>query len=88
MNIQQEIKELAEGPKFRNLILQNSVFVAAKYVSSTANIPIAIRLKQLLQIILAFTIPLLNYASLAKITQNLIPLKDAFPGICVLLFSY
>ena len=45
MNIQQEIKELAEGPKFRNLILQNSVFVAAKYVSSTANIPIAIRLK-------------------------------------------
>ena len=87
MNIQQQLKELAEGPKLRNLILQNSVFIVVKYVSSTANILIMIRLKWLLQKIPAFTITLLNYASFAKIMQNWIPLKDASSGICVLLLT-
>ena len=50
-------------------------------------IPIVIRLKWLLQKILALTIKLLNYASLAKMTQNRIPLKDASSGIWVLLLS-
>ena len=87
MNIQQQLKDLAEGPKLRNLILQNSVFIVAEYVSLTANIPIVICSKWLLQKILTFTITLLNYASLAKMTQNRIPLKDAPSSICVLLLS-
>ena len=58
-------------------------FIVVKYVSSTANIPIVIRLKWLLQKTLAFTVTLLNYASFVKMTQNQIPLKDASSGICV-----
>ena len=59
MNVQQQLKELAD-PKLRNLILQNSVFIVANYVSSTANVPVVIRLKWLLQKILTFSITLLN----------------------------
>ena len=76
-------KTACRGFEIENLILQKVVFIVVKYVSSTANIPIVIRLKWVLQKTLAFTITLLNYASFVKMTQNRIPLKDASSGICV-----
>ena len=60
VNIQQQLKELVEGPKLRNLILKNRISIVAKYVSSTANIPILIRLEWLQQKILAFTVTILH----------------------------
>ena len=54
MNIQQQVKELAEDPKLRSLILLYDAFIVEKYIALTVNILTVIISKELLQKILTF----------------------------------